>query len=217
MLCVFPIFLIIIISSCNKVPYYPVSNEMKEWFSFQKGSYWVYKDDSTGALDSAFVTANNDFINDYKDYSKTTMKAEWVIIYFNSKFLNNFFIQYVYCEGPNLFTVGSHLQSLPGQTESGGDIGYFPGWPSNTKIIPNCWKGEVFLYRNIPADTINNIPYSNLLYAEDQRVDSSLTNPDYYLRKMYFVKHIGIIKYYEISKSFNITRSYTLLRHKVLQ
>jgi hypothetical protein len=210
--------MIIIISSCKKAPYYPVSDEMKEWFSFQKGSYWIYKDDSTGTLDSAYVTANNDFIYDYQDYSKTTWQAEWVITDFNSKFLYNFKIQYVNCEGSNFFTVGSHLQNLPpGQTEDGGDLGYFPGWPSNTKIIPNCWKGDVFFYRNILADTINNISYSNLLYAENQRVDSALTNPYYYLRKMYFVKHVGIVKYYEVSKQFNIKRSYSLLRYKVYQ
>jgi hypothetical protein len=191
---------------------------MKDWFVYQKGSYWIYKDDSTGALDSTYVTSTNDFIHDYTDYDKTTMKAEWVFVYFNSKFLSNFIIEYSYCEGPNRLTVGSHFKTPePGMASEDGDIAYFLGWPSNVKIIPNCWKGEVFFYKVISTDTINQHDYSNLIYSEVQWKDSSLTNPQYYLRKISFAKHIGIVKYFEVSQYYNVNRSYSLLRYKTVQ
>jgi hypothetical protein len=98
-----------------------------------------------------------------------------------------------------------------------GGIAYIQGWSSNVKINSNCWTGDVYLYKVIPANTINNKIYSNLIYSELQTKDSSFTNLDYYVRKIYFAKHIGIIKYFKVSRYYNIHRSYSLLRFKVLQ
>ena len=52
-ICLF--FFIVFLSSCKKEPYYGISDGMKEYFVFQKGSYWIYQDDSTGVHDSTYV------------------------------------------------------------------------------------------------------------------------------------------------------------------
>jgi hypothetical protein len=207
----------LILLSCRKIPYTPVSDEMKSWFAFQKGSYWIYKDDSTGDLDSVFITSTRDFIAEVQDYSKTIERCEWVDAYFESKFLTSFTMRKLRC-GPNFLFVGSHLAQLPPDMSEGiGNIAYFLDCPLNQNIISDCNNGGVFYFEKIQTDTVNNKPYSNIIFSKCESLDSSSTNTHYYLRKIYFAKDVGIINYEEISRKHNIMRSYSLIRYKTIQ
>src|ERR1035438_6211857 len=44
--------------SCSKQKgnHYSISEDFKEWTLFQKGSYWIYKDDSLNTIDSTYIT-----------------------------------------------------------------------------------------------------------------------------------------------------------------
>jgi hypothetical protein len=55
------ILLILILSGCKDkqhVDYYPVPDALKKACLFQKGSYWVYRNDSTGLIDCTYVKSN---------------------------------------------------------------------------------------------------------------------------------------------------------------
>ena len=209
-LCLF----VVLFASCKKVTNYGISDGMKEYFAYKAGSYWIYKNDSTGLIDSSSITS---YTHVYDNTELTGIKRELISMNFNSNFLSLTFICYVSCGGPDYYTVSSKLLTGSGQIVSGEGVAYDPHWAANTKIIPDCWTGLIFSYKTFPTDTIDNIPYQNVIYSELRSIDSSSTNPLLYIRKIYFAKHIGIIKYYELYPYYHVNRSYKLLRYKVVQ
>lgn len=63
--CVLLVFFIMLFEGCKKndnPSIIPVEAGLKSNFSYKTGSYWIYKDSVSGAIDSAFVTSN---ITDY--------------------------------------------------------------------------------------------------------------------------------------------------------
>ena len=209
-LCLF----VVLFASCKKVTNYGISDGMKEYFAYKAGSYWIYENDTTGLIDSSSVSS---YTHVYDNTDLSGIKRELISMIFKSKFLSMTFISYISCGGPNYYTVSSLLYPVSGEIQADGAVAYYPNWPSNKKIIPDCSPGATFFYKTIPTDTIDNIPYQNVIYSEFRSTDSSSTNPYLYIRKIYFAKHIGIIKYYELYPYYNVNRSYKLLRYKVVQ
>jgi len=205
---------VLLITDCKKVPWYGISDDIKNSFSFQKGSYWIYKNDSTGLLDSTFVSS---FTHAYHDNTVEGLTREVVVMHYNSIFLYLTWITYFPCSGPDYYQVSSILNPDPGQPEGSGLVAYDPNWPANTKIIPGCFNGGIFFYKTMSLDTINNVSYKNVIYSELRSIDSSLNNPDLLIRKIYLAKNIGIIKYYELDHYNKINKSYSLVRYKVIQ
>ena len=103
------IFLLFIVC-CNKEKNYTISDNMKEYFAYKQGSYWIYKNDSTGSLDSTYVDYYSDG-NGNKNITGVT--REVIALYFKSVYLTQFAIAYVPCDGPNYLTVSSILHDLP--------------------------------------------------------------------------------------------------------
>ena len=145
------------------------------------------------------------------DNSIERLTRELLVMHYSSKFLYLTSITYFPCSGPDYYEVSGIMNQTPGQTEGGGVVAYDPNWPPNTKIIPGCFQGGIFFYKIISHDTINKISYQNVIYSELRSIDSSMTNPYMYVRK------IGILKYYELDRLYKINRSYSLLRYKVIQ
>ena len=58
------VFLLFLFQSCIKTgtTVYSVNTGMKSAFNYKPGSYWIYKDSITGAIDSAYVTSNQDVL-----------------------------------------------------------------------------------------------------------------------------------------------------------
>ncbi len=56
--------LLFLFQSCIKIgtTVYSVNTGMKSAFNYKPGSYWIYKDSITGAIDSAYVTSNQDVL-----------------------------------------------------------------------------------------------------------------------------------------------------------
>jgi len=212
------LFLILaLISACKKDPYYPVSDEMKQYFNFQNGSYWIYKNDSTGFLDSSYVSRYSD---DQNQTSYSGKRREFIVIDFNSNLLSEFTMTYMQCAEAEYLEISSKLDSTlpPDKIEYGGPVAYCPVWEPNMKITSNnCLHDVVFLFKTIPSKTVNNTVYKDIIYSSYTTSDSSLTNPYFYRREIYFAKNVGIIKCFEISKYWNVHRSYSLIRHKVIQ
>jgi len=201
-----PLFLLALIS-CKSVTNYPISDTMKQYFDYHMGSYWIYKNDSTGDLDSTYVRSyNHTYGNQYNDDKHITEEA--IEFDYHSSFLSQSYIAYVACGGPNYYT-------LSGNGEGG--LVFSPNWPENTQVFPDCYHGAIFLSKTYSMDTIGNIPYQNVIYAELRTIDSSSTNPYRSVTKVYFAKHIGIIKYYAFYPYYKANYSFTLLSYKVIQ
>jgi hypothetical protein len=203
-------------NSCKKLTYYPISDGMKEYFVFQKGSYWIYKNDSTLSIDSTYIIA---FSSKDNDEGYPGVKRELISFLFKSKFLSDFELGYS-CLGANTLAITSITDTTlpPDSYEAGGPIAFFGNWLPNKNNISNaCNTGGVNRYYNIDSKEINNIIYRNIIYTRCITIDSSILNPNYYLREIYFAKNIGIISFHEINPYFHIKRSYSIVRSKTIQ
>ena len=189
---------------------------MKQYFGFKMGSYWVYKNDSTGEIDSTYV---RNFFDSDVPYSDK-YRFELVSTIFHSKFLSAVEIHYSSCLANNIVKVTgkSDTVNIPDYAETGGPIAYFPGWSSNSQVITtDCLIGCIFVFKLISSDTINNKIYKNLIYSKTQSSDTNTLNSSYFFREIYFAKNIGIIKYFERNNYSNIVRSRSLIKYSVNQ
>ena len=211
------LFLIIILfASCKKtLDHYSISQGMKDYFVFQKGSYWIYQDSANGKLDSTTVKSVG-FVPDDKGYSGLT--REIYIVSCKSTFLGGFEIYGYTCEGPNYLS-GGIIRNYPEDTidNTGGSFRFYSGWQPNDSIFDNCQPGVVFLYRTFPSYTINNIVYKDIIYTKLSILGNSLLDTKDYISEIYFAKHIGLIRFVENSNRYNIHRFYNLIRYKVIQ
>jgi hypothetical protein len=196
--------------SCKKDKDYPVPEEMKQYFVFQKGSYWIYKNDSTGELDSTYV---NYFTSLFDKNGYPGKNREVNQMYFSSKFLSEYLLIYGCLDACGL-TVTTIADTSSTETITVGEsLTYLDSWQPNTTFSLNtsCAVG-IFKYDRIPNVTINNKVYQSIIYSNNTSFDTIS-----YTREFYFAKNIGIIKLFERNKYFKIQRSYSLLRHKVIQ
>jgi len=201
-------------TSCKKDKHYEISEFMQEYFSYQKDSYWIYKNDSTGLIDSTYV---KDYSHVSNDGTYPRISRELIKMYFKSIFLSMESIGYLNCGGTDYLQISGIINPNPGEGEFIGPVAFDDNWPANTKIIPGCEDYGTFFYKTFLTTTINNVPYQNVIYSEFKSTDSSATNPALYIRKIYFANNIGIVKYYEFYPYYRVNRSFSLLRYKVVQ
>ena len=65
-----------VIFSCNKTPTTPINTDVKANFSYQPGTYWIYRDTVSGAMDSLYVRANI-----RQDIKNANVPVESIIMY----------------------------------------------------------------------------------------------------------------------------------------
>jgi hypothetical protein len=201
--------------SCKPNRHYSISDDMKAWFAYQQGSYWIYQNDSTKSIDSTSIEIFTHLLNEnaHSDYTR-----EMIGMYYKSGFLSSCIIYgYDPCGGNNYYNVSGIRDTLPGAYEVSGPLAYSPNYSPGERIVLPCDDWGIFHYYFLKSDTINQIPYKDLIYSEIITVDSSATNPRLYVRKIYFAKNVGIVKFYELLPYWKINRSYSLLRYKVKQ
>ena len=196
--------------SCKKNKDYPVPEEMKQYFVFQKGSYWIYKNDSTGEIDSTYVNIQSSFIDENGYPGKN---REVNLVYYTSKFLLEYQLVYACLDACGL-SISTKIDTLTADQIRLVDlIAYVDSWQPNTNFTLNgCGAFGIYTYNRLPNKTINNKTYQNIIYSKNTSSDSSS-----FYREFYFAKNIGIIQFSEKNKYHNFKRSYSLLRHKVIQ
>ena len=75
----------------DDLPTYYIPQDMKDYVMFPVGSYWIYEDSLTGAIDSVYLAAQRTKIENLAD--EDTRKAENLEQYFKSSFLNMTYLQ----------------------------------------------------------------------------------------------------------------------------
>jgi hypothetical protein len=207
--------------ACKKTPVYYISQEMKDYFFYKPGSYWIYRDNYSGLTDSVYVTSCKEYMQDYSDYGSKTASNEVQYIYFQSKFLYAFMMAGMMCNTANFMWVHTleDTATPPGLVEDLNKplVAYCPSYPANQSITLNCFNGETFKYRTAVSDTIDGVVYHNLIYSEHKRNYTTQTLSYYFQRNITFAKDVGIVKLIEVISDYNINRSYSLLRYKVVR
>jgi|GEM_PF-3451022 len=194
---------------CKKIPEHKLSPTIKEYFTFKPGSYWIYRNDSTGDLDSTTVKY---FSNHFLEDEEHSSKWEVVVIDFRSVFLKRLSVFINSCQQIDYTAVEG--RNLQGNNSDGGVL-YYPEWPQKQVIIPECEPGVQYYYTILAADTLNNQIYSDVLYTELISIDSTFER--YFFRRIAYSPFYGILKYYDLNKQININSSFTLIRCKIIK
>ena len=152
-----------------------IPSELKEYTLFQPGSFWIYKNEITGAIDSSYITKKPEFVYHSEGYDIDTL--EICHIYFDGTFISSTQLEphhyYMYINRyefeairPTSFTPDQIFNFGGGAT-----LKYFP---------------------LIDSMTIDNTTFHNVFVTQHQYV--SLAG-DTFSNTSYFVKKIGLIKF----------------------
>ena len=120
--------------SCKKeLTHYYVSDSFKHWTVFEKGSYWIYKNDSTLVNDSVFVKANPKFLEIPPYSSKDNFTLEWIEMSYSSVFLSTSQIV-LYEGGMETFSVGLYNRLIYSLISSSSD-NFVPSYNSTYQLL----------------------------------------------------------------------------------
>lgn len=85
----FTLFIILTYSCKKEEPeHIRISDEFKRWTVFNKGSYWIFQNDSTFELDSLYLKENPSSLDAPAYNSKDNFTLEWIEMSYSSKFLS---------------------------------------------------------------------------------------------------------------------------------
>ena len=180
----------VFISGCKKegTEYHYLSSEIKEWSVYQPGSYWIYKNEVTGLIDSSYIKSQPEVRFDWIQVTDRYAIAQEEIRYVVS---------------------GSFLQVLYIDQSGSWEQFYNQSGHRNYGLL---WyiKGEGFhKTEKIQNFQINDTSYSNVLHSVyNVSTDTSFV-------ESWIVKNVGVIKY--LKRIGNIDTTWTLMRYHSVQ
>jgi hypothetical protein len=180
----------VFISGCKKesTEYQYLSSEIKEWSVYQPGSYWIYKNEVTGLIDSSYIKSQPEVRFDWIQVTDRYAIAQEEIRYVVS---------------------GSFLQVLYIDQSGSWEQFYNQSGHKNYGLL---WyiKGEGFhKTEKIQNFQINDTSYSNVLHSVyNVSTDTSFV-------ESWIVKNVGVIKY--LKRIGNIDTTWTLMRYHSVQ
>lgn len=195
-------------SGCNSVfksdvPYYKLSQTMKDYCYFNKGSVWAYQNDTTGVIDTLKVGDINPYIAFHSLDNKSTV-------------FNYDVIEMIYNDN-HLFFGSSSIYAAPPKDnghsglyrifyyDSTFSLAFAPGYKVGE---PQLFGGQEGIYTNIDSSasmSFNGFNFSGV-YQTQEKV--ALTEGDTTKYEFYFAPHYGLIRW---TKSYQgNTQSYSL-------
>jgi hypothetical protein len=201
----FPFCLIILIMfvACTKEGHhYSISQEFKDYFLFQKGSYWIYQNDSTNSIDCTYLATQPSFeIYKTGDHQKSDPSIEQYLLPFTSGIFkgfeiftktdsHNYLLFYINSE-PDAFGMIDQLIPDSNYYFESRPQGYFKVWPF------------------IPSFDVNAITFYQVLNSRFNNTKEENTF------NFYFAKHFGLIKLF--GKWENKNQSWSLIRYHIVQ
>ena len=201
------ILIFIAIQGCKKATEYKLSTDIKEYFTFKPGSYWIYRNDSTGDLDSTYVKDFSNFVHE----EDKEIKWEVLVIDFESLFLKRLFVSVNSCKQINYTTL--EIRDFSGIETDGGVI-FYPDWPQDKLLNPECEPTLQYYYEIKSTDTINNQIYHDVLFTELKNI--GVSQRDFFMRTSYSA-YFGILKFYALNPQRHINSSFTLIRCKIIK
>ena len=167
-----------------------IPTELKEYSIFEKGSYWLYKNENDGNIDSTYIFSGPIF--NYYQMSETDYTAtEQCQIFYDGSFIGSTFItpdEYkLYINGHSY--VGIKPESL------------LPG-----KIFTLESKTTLTNINLLDSITIYNHTFHNVFVTQWQRIYSQT---DTFRYTSYFVKKVGLVKF--TCRMHNVDTTWTLV------
>jgi hypothetical protein len=191
--------LVFFFSGCKKndsYTTYDIPPLLKEYMSFKEGSYWIYKNEVTGTLDSCYVTGMVDFFF-FDPGVKADPHNETIRIVFKSSFLQS-------CE-----VVTDHADLA--FTSQGGTCLHASLLPATYFYDPS---NAYYCFGLTDSVIVNNHEFFNVVSTQYSEKAFGIYN-DTIILQFQLAKSIGLIKYRQQLDSFDTT--WSLLRYHVVQ
>jgi len=173
-------------SSCVKPvekPRYKIPQEVKDFIMFPEGSYWVYQDSVSGAIDSHHL---HSFILYERDNNR-----DYYYEIFNQNLSRSFYNDTIYGGGANNAEIGDVIVSKYHEISAQPYRDFLFFSPSE---IGDIYSGEIEFSSAINDFTMNSKQYSDI------KIFNSLAQKHpIQTKKIYFAKDVGIIKRVEYS------------------
>lgn len=205
---------LIALSGCGKLSqnstiYYKISQTMKDYCYFDKGSFWIYQNDSTGVTDSVIVTDINSYIAFHPlDASGNAYSYNVIEATYN----NNPYIKLtgLYAGEPGVNGKSGMYRIF--YTKDTFALALAPGFKIGE---PQLLGGQEGVYTNIDSAvslSINGLNFNNVYHTREK---VSLQNGDTTQTDFYFAPHYGLVKW--IISHQGKTLSYSLKSSQLIQ
>ena len=190
------LLLIFTITSCEErhYPTYYISDEIKPWFDFKSGSYWVYQVDSVNNEDSLYVSNYNDFLH--------VETADDDIIYKQDKIYidieNNSNIKITCAIIANAYTIVTNQKIgntiVYGETDYSTNMDYALVFLYHEGFVLR--DNEDLIIEEYDSLLVLNNWYYNVVYKKE--IVSTLDNTDLSIQndtnEIWLARNIGVIK-----------------------
>ncbi len=187
--------------SCNKKTeqvHFIIPDEMKQWYLYQKGSYWIFQNETNQHTDSTYINKDPEFWQERNGENADGSFSDLIdhIGYsFNNSFLKGCDIISWECEFYPFLDLGTYaFMSFINEGQK--------------------FRGDGFLFEYIQH--FDSISINNNIFKNVRRTKLSVrSNGDTLAFTYYFARNIGLIKY--IKSYTGIDSSWSLLRWHPVQ
>ncbi len=234
---IFLFFILLLLFGCKKkqeVKYYPIPDALKTACLFQKDSYWIYRNDSTGAVDCTYIYTNpvssntTDYSDNIVDYIQIPLSSSLISQFY---FSGEFFSSVMRSDGyPFLADMKKYNYCCQGKTA----FVLFDDTLSNHRGVQGCTcsDNEYPAYdvdRYIQMGIYSSLKVNNILFQKVSLTRSMFQNLGNlgYSKKdtidFYFSPGVGLVKFIfkvDTSNSSVVKRatiSWSLLRYHVIR
>ncbi len=189
-------FLIVVSAfSCkkDKTEQFYLSDAFKRWTVFEKGSYWVFLNDSTKATDSVYLNEDPKFLEVKPNNSNMNFTEEWIEMSYSSTFFSSS-EQHVTDWGEEFYRVRIHGNDFQALIANSSDI----------------FEPEYGSFKLLSQDSV--------YYLGPAKFDNVVKTQDIAHGKTWncwFARDIGLIKI--TGKNTNPDFSWSLLRYHIVK
>jgi hypothetical protein len=203
---------------CNYQHVYYMNTQLFPYL-FKTGTYWVYKNETTGAIDSEYVysylhdTTRVSTLGSYECGSYSNERwYDSCLSFYNGNLIDTTIIggQAQFAGLPQWITIYNNI------CNSGPNPTHEPQVIFILDALSNYNYGGVYYYGTIPSLTVNGVPYQqvqqfylNIMQTTSQ-VDSLST-------KYYIEKNIGIVRTTTYSSNNADSTSWDLINKRIVQ
>lgn len=193
--------ILIYLTNCKKEPiHYTISDDFRKWVDCQNGSYWVYKNELTGNIDSVYFLGDRLYSTDFS-YKEQGYSFDFININLKSSFIQSIYIS---VNADFEFAI-LDVRGMGSALRTNSEIG------QNIKWINGIYRFVNF-YDSLK---INNNIFHNIIHTRTSLPYHS-TN-DSIVCNFYFSKNIGLIKFQSEVQISSADTSWSLLRWNVIQ
>lgn len=184
------ISLLLVCTSCSKerTEYRYLSSEFKELSVYQKGSYWIYKNENTGSFDSSYIVVQPE--------------TNWIIVQASDRYV-------IYNESIEYFVNGSFLGHIHVDVSNDWEQYYNQKGRNNYMLSWFVKDGGFQNAEILQSMVVNGTSYSNVVHST-----FNITSDTDFVES-WIAKKVGVIKY--MKKIGNTDTTWSLLRSHTVQ